>query len=142
MRSKNVRRVFRETVVDQCDVGRADVGSPVGEGAIRVRTGRESANGFPSFTAFAFHEGDDLRERSARRENFAYAQAFQLGRVVGRNRPAAEKDDVAGALRRELFDDQRKERHVSAREDRETDPVGIFLDRGAHDLSGVWNRPV
>ena len=59
----------------------------------------------------------------------------------GRDRSAAEKDDVARALRFELLDDERKERHVRAGEDREADAVGILLDRRLHDLLGRLEEP-
>ncbi len=36
----------------------------------------------------------------------------------------------------QLLDDERKERHVRAGENRQADAVGVLLDRGLHDLLG------
>ena len=91
--------------------------------------------------ALAFDERDDFGEGRAGGEDLAYAQPLELGGIVGRNRPAAEKHDVARVLLAQLFDDQREERHVGAGEDREADPVGVFLDRGLDDLFGGLKEP-
>ena len=55
--------------------------------------------------------------------------------------PPPKKTMSSRALRFELLDDQRKERHVRAGEDREADAVGIFLNRGLHDLLGRLEEP-
>src|SRR5579875_1375778 len=110
-------------------------GSPVGDGATLVRTVNESlAYELAASTALTPNEVNNLRERRARRKDGANAFALEFLSVFRRDRSAAEKDDVLRALRLELLDDERKQRHVRARENREADAVGVFLDRGLHDL--------
>jgi len=52
-------------------------------------------------------------------------------------------DDLRRARRLsfELLDDQRKERHVRARQDRQADPVGVLLNRRLHDLLRRLEQP-
>src|SRR5271155_1673758 len=112
-------------------------GSPVGDGATRVRTlnGKlRSERALAALPAFAADELDDLRERSTRGKDLTHAERLEFARVVGRNRSAAEKHDVAGILRSQVLEDGRKECHVRAGEDRETDPVGVFLYGGLNHL--------
>ena len=61
---------------------------------------------------------------------------LQLVRVVVRDRPADDDDDVVRALGGEQLDDARHERHVRAGEDRDADRVRVLLDRRLDDLLG------
>ena len=70
------------------------------------------------------------------REDRRDAALDQLGRIVGRNRPADDDEHVVGAVRAQAVDDPRDERHVGSREDRDPDRVGVLLDRRLDDLLG------
>src|SRR5579872_4590322 len=87
-----------------------------------------------AFTAFGFDEIDDFLQGCAGGEDRGYAATAQLVGIFGRDRAAAEKHDVGRTLRLQLFDDERKERHVRAGENREPNTVGIFLNGRLHDL--------
>ena len=78
----------------------------------------------------------DVDGGGARREDLLDAGALELRDVVGRDDPAAEHQDLAGAALAELLDDPREERHVRARVARQPDRVGVLLDRGLGDLLG------
>src|SRR5215467_7679371 len=95
-----------------------------------------SAYQFSPFTAFAFDEVDDLLQWCAGCEDLAHAGVFEALGILRRNRSAAEKYDIARIAAFQLLDDERKERHVRAGKNREPDAVGVFLNRGLHDLFG------
>ena len=50
--------------------------------------------------------------------------------------PPDRDDDVVDALLGEQLHDPRHERHVRARQNRQTDGVGVLLDHGLDDLLG------
>ena len=102
---------------------------------------KESTDEFAPLTTFAFDKVDDIGQRRPRRENLPNATFLERISVFGRNSPAAEKDDILRALRFELIDDERKERHVRAGEDGEPYSVGVFLNGGLHDLLGRLKEP-
>src|SRR5215211_5650342 len=68
--------------------------------------------------------GEDLRD----------AEPLQLDDVGLRHDAAAEHHDVLGAPFPQQFQDAGEEGHVCAGEHRESDAVGVLLDRGLHDL--------
>ena len=88
------------------------------------------------------NEADDVLGRGAGREELLHAHRLEAGDVLGRDDPAPEDGDVAGALLGQQLEDALEEIVVSAGEDREPDGVGVLLDGGGDDLLGVWWSPV
>src|SRR5215470_18244588 len=78
--------------------------------------------------------GDDLLGGGAGGEHLGDVQLGELGQVIVGDDPAAEHDDVVGALAPEQLDHLGEQRHVRAGEHRQPDGVGVLLQRGLHDL--------
>jgi hypothetical protein len=77
---------------------------------------------------------DDLARRRTRAEYRGDARVFELVGIVLRNRRADDHDNIVGIVRLKAVNDPGNKRHVRARENRYPDGVGVFLNRGLHDL--------
>lgn len=77
---------------------------------------------------------DDFGGGSAGGEDLCDAEIAQRDDVLAGDDAAAEKNDVAGASGFELGLDCFKESHVRARQDAQTDSVGVFLHSGLRHL--------
>jgi hypothetical protein len=56
--------------------------------------------------------------------------------VFARDRAPDDDEHVLGTVLFQAVEDARHERHVRARQDGDADRIGVFLDRGLHDLVG------
>jgi hypothetical protein len=84
----------------------------------------------------ALDEVDDVRRRAAGSEDLGDPELLEFGDVIRWDGPADGDDDVVGPLLPEKLHDFRHQRHMRARQDRQSDRVGIFLDHGLRDLLG------
>ena len=126
----------REAVVDQCDVRRPNVRIA----GRRRRDARSYRSAQPTSARRLPHSRSTKSTISC-----SGAPGVKISRTPSSLRRFASSDGIvpppkktmsAGIVALQLLDDEREERHVRAGEDREADAVGVFLDRGLHDLLG------
>src|SRR5215211_8383537 len=84
---------------------------------------------------------DDLGQRGAGGEHGSNTRLAQARDLVGGDDPAPEHEHVPHALLAQERDDAREQRVVRAREHRETDGVGVLLQRGLRHLLGRLVQP-
>lgn len=80
--------------------------------------------------------GPDGRERRTGGEDGGYALFLQDGDVGVRDDPSHHDEDIVAAFGPESLDDPRYEGQVGAREQRQSDGIGILLEHGLDDLIG------
>lgn len=83
----------------------------------------------------------DLMNGGAGREDVRHSEIKKEWDVGVRDDPTSEHDDVRRIAIAERLDQFGEQRHMSAREDRNTHELGILLDRNVGNMRGSLMQP-